>query len=168
MDAETFEQVQERRRERAESLGRRAQLNSYANKVCLETGLYAESAGSLTEKYVCSTATSREKPSDGNANAISTGTGCTAGTFFDGGTDRGCHPCGSQLFYRKSRFAGSGVTVLKTELESAQSRKLTGQIQECLENGQYSADAIRQLVFERARAQYQEAAIDDSGFRTES
>ena len=38
---------------------------------------------------------------------------------------------------------------------------------QCLENGQYSADAIRQLVFERARAQYQEAAIDDSGFRTE-
>lgn len=70
-------------------------------------------------------------------------------------------------FIENPDLLDQGVTVLKTELESAQSRKLTGQIQECLENGQYSADAIRQLVFERARAQYQEAAIDDSGFRTE-
>ena len=59
------------------------------------------------------------------------------------------------------------ICLARTEPENAQSRKLTGQIQECLETGQYSADTIKQLVFERARAQYQAAAIDDIGFRTE-
>ena len=52
MDAETFEQVQERRRERAESLGRRAQLNSYANKSLFGDRIVCGICGQPYRKYV--------------------------------------------------------------------------------------------------------------------
>lgn len=167
MDAETFEQVQERRRERAESLGRRVQLNSYANKSLFGHRIVCGICGQPYRKYVEHCNQPGETIRWKCKRYIKGNRVYCRNIFLTEEQIEDAVLAAVNYFIENPDLLDQGVTVLKTELENAQSRKLMGQIQECLENGQYSADAIRQLVFERARAQYQEAAIDDSGFRTE-
>ena len=167
MDAETFEQVQERRRERAESLGRRAQLNSYANKSLFGDRIVCGICGQPYRKYVEHCNQPGETIRWKCKRYIKGNRVYCRNIFLTEEQIEDAVLAAVNYFIENPDLLDQGVTVLKTELENAKSRKLTGQIQECLENGQYSADAIRQLVFERARAQYQSAVIDDIGFRTE-
>ena len=150
MDAETFEQVQERRRERAESLGRRAQLNSYANKSLFGDRIVCGICGQPYRKYVEHCNQPGETIRWKCKRYIKGNRVYCRNIFLTEEQIEDAILAAVNYFIENPDLLDQGVTVLKTELESAQSRKLTGQIQECLEN-----------------AQYQEAAIDDSGFRTE-
>lgn len=167
IDTGTFERVQERRRERAESLGRTAQLNSYAKKSLFGEKIVCGICGQPYRKYVEHCNQPGEIIRWKCKRYIKGNRVYCRNVFLTEEQIEDAILAAINYFIENPDLLEQGIPVLKTEPENAQSRKLTGQIQECLETGQYSADTIRQLVFERARAQYQAAAIDDMGFRTE-
>ena len=167
IDTGTFERVQERRRERAESLGRTAQLNSYAKKSLFGEKIVCGICGQPYRKYVEHCNQPGETIRWKCKRYIKGNRVYCRNIFLTEEQIEDAILAAINYFIENPDLLEQGIPALKTEPENVQSRKLTGQIQECLENGQYSADTIRQMVFDRARAQYQAAAIDDMGFRTE-
>lgn len=167
IDDGMFEQVQEKRRERAEKLGRTAQLNSYANKNLFHERIICGICGQPYQKYVergnqpdetacwkCKQYIKRERMHCGNRSLT------------EKQIEDACLGAVNYLI-KNPLFLERESDIPPKEPENAESRKLTGQIQECLESGRYSAEEIRRMVFERARAQYRAAARNDSRFQTE-
>lgn len=166
IDAGIFEQVQKRRREKAESLGRIAQLNSYANKSLFGEVMVCGICGQPYRKYV------------EHCNQPGETVRWKCKHYIKGNRVR-CR----NIFLKEEQIENAFLAAVnhviaapallersmasKPETENAASRLLAGQIQECLETGQYTADGLRRLVFDRTRAQYQAAAIDDGRYKTE-
>lgn len=167
IDTDTFERVQERRRERARSLGRTAQLNSYANKSLFGEKIVCGICGQPYRRYKEHCNEPGEIIRWKCRYYIKENRVFCRNVFLTEEQIEDASLAAINYFIENPDLLEQKVPALRPEPENVQSRKLTGQIQECLENGQYSADTIRQLVFDRARAQYQAAVIDDMGFRTE-
>lgn len=58
-------------------------------------------------------------------------------------------------------------STVKSPVPCPAGEKLTRQIKEMLNNGQYTANEIKKLAFTRAAVQYRAAVIDDSAYRTD-
>jgi len=56
---------------------------------------------------------------------------------------------------------------IKTPAPCPVGEKLTQQIKETLNAGQYAVNEIKELAFKRAAAQYRVSVIDDSAYRTD-
>lgn len=166
IEAEIFEQVQNRRRERAESLGRTAQLNSFANKSLFGETLVCGICGQPYRKYVEHCNQPGETVRWKCKRYIKGNRVFCRNIFLTEEQIENAFLAAVNHFINNLSLLNLTIPP-KAEPENAASRILAGQIQECLETGRYSADEIRRLAFERARAQYQAAVIDDSHFQTE-
>lgn len=135
VDAEAFEQIQERHRGRTGSLGRKAQFNSHANKSLLGGRTICEVCGQPYRKYVghCNqpgkTIRWKRKRYTRGSRVYCRNILLAEGQIED------AILATVNCFMESPDLLGQGATVLKAELKSAQSQKLTGQTQECLENG---------------------------------
>lgn len=166
IEAGVFEQAQARRREKAESLGRTAQLNSFANQSIPGGKMVCGVCGQPYRKYVEHCNQPGETVRWKCKRYIKGNRVYCRNHFL---TDRQMEP--AFLTAINQVIAAPGMLEQtarrKPETGNAASVKLTGQIQECLETGRYTADEIRRLVFERAKEQYRTAVIDDGAFQTE-
>ena len=166
IDAGLFEQVQKRRRERAESLGRTAQLSSFENKNLFGEMMVCGICGQPYRKYVEHCNQPGETVRWKCRHYIKGNRVYCRNIFLTEEQIENAFLAAVNHFIDNPLLVERAITP-KTEPENAASRLLTGQIQECLETGQYSAEDIRRLVFDRAKAQYQAAVIDDGRYRTE-
>lgn len=166
IETAVFEQAQERRRERAESLGRTAQPNSFANQSLFGGKLECGICGQPYRKYVehCS------QPGE---------TVRWKCKHYIHGNRVYCR----NIFLTEEQIETAILTVVNRIIaepdileqtrpqipkrRSAASEKLGGQIQRCLETGRYSTEEIKALAFERAREQYRISDIDDDAYQTE-
>lgn len=166
IENEIFEQVQLRRREKAESLGRTAQPNSFANQSMLGGKLKCGICGQPYRKYVehC------------NQPGEIARWKCR---HYIHGNRVYCR----NLFLTEEQIENAILTVInciiaepemleqtrpqRPKMKSAASEKLSRQIQICLETGQYTVDEIKALAFERAREQYRISDINDGAYQTE-
>lgn len=161
----TFEQVQRRRLEKAEALGRTIQLNSFANAAVWSGRLYCGVCGEPYRRYVehCGQAgeTVRWK--------------CKHYMWKNGVFCRNIFLTDDQMetaFVRIINRVIANLAMLETHppcrtaISSPASERLTGEIQQALQTGQYTAGEIKRLIFERAVCQYQSAVADDWQYQT--
>lgn len=161
-----FEQVQARRQERAESLGRVKPPSSTASKKLFSDKLECGLCGQPYRKYVEHCGQPREKVRWRCKHYIyGNRVYCRNISLTEDQIETAFLSVVNQVVASPGLLKTAAVQKMKPE--NIASRMLTGQLQRCLETGQYSADEIRQMAFDRARAQYRAASIDDSSFQTQ-
>jgi len=166
IDPDVFEQVQARRRERAESLGRVKPPSSTASKKLFSGKLECGICGQPYRKYVEHCGQPQEKVRWRCKHYIyGNRVYCRNISLTEEQIETAFLSAVNQVVASPGLLKTAAVQ--KTKPENAASRMLTGQLQICLKTSQYSADEIRQMAYDRARAQYRAASIDDSSFQTQ-
>lgn len=161
-----FEQVQERRREKARQLGREAQLNSFANLTAIGSRMVCGVCGQPYRKYV------------EHCNQPGEIVRWKCKRYIKG-----------NRVYCRNRFLTEDeiqwaflavinrVIASPTMLEQADEKRsvlISGRaermnqiIGEIIQTGQYDSETIKNLLYERAAAQYRFSSIDDRAYQTE-
>lgn len=123
IDAETFERVQERRREQAQSLGRTAQLNSYANKSMFGEKIVCGICGQPYRKYVEHCNQPGETIRWKCKRYIKGNRVYCRNVFLTEGQIEDAVLAAVNYFIENPGLLDQGTPVPKTELENAKSRK---------------------------------------------
>ena len=166
IDSETFKRVQTRRHERIKSLGRAAQLNSFQNQTLFSGKIYCGICGRQYLKYVEHCNQPGENVKWKCKQYIKSNRVYCRNAFL---TDNHIENAFVDIINRVIEAPAllEQRHPLKPSLLCQASEKLTGQIQEVLETGRYTASEIRRMVFERASTVYKAAVIDDIDYQTE-
>lgn len=166
IDKKQFEQVQNRRREKVESLGRTAQLNSYANRTPLGGRLYCGVCGEPYRRYVEHSGQSGKTIKWKCKHYIWKNRVCCRNIFL---TDEQIGNAFIRIINRVLAVPAllEQRPAVKRSAFSPASEKLTREIEQALITGQYTAGEIKRLVFERAAEQYRASVTDDWQYRTE-
>lgn len=166
IDKETFEQVQLRRREKAESLGRTTQLNSYANASLLGSRLYCGVCGEPYRRYVEHSGRPGETVKWKCKHYIQRNRVCCRNIFLTDGQIK-------DAFIRIINRVLTDPALLerrstmKPPAFSPASAKLTRQMEQALQTGEYTAGEIKRLALERAAQQYLVSTVDDWQYQTD-
>lgn len=166
IETQVFEQVQARRREKAESLGRTAQLNSFKNQSRLGGKMVCGICGQPYRKYVEHCNQPSETVRWKCKRYIKSNRVYCRNHFL---TERQIETAFLEVINRiiTTPVMMEQAVCGQPEAENAASRKLTEKIQECLETGWYSTDEIRMLAYELARERYRMSTIHDGAYQTE-
>lgn len=166
IDRTRFEQVRCKRREKAESLGRTAQPNSFANRTLFGGWLYCGACGEPYRRYVEHGGQTGETIKWKCRHYIWKNRVCCRNIFL---TDEQIESAFIRIINRviKTPALLEGNAPLKAPASSPASERLTRQIEQALQSGTYTADGIRRMAFERAAGQYQAAVINDWQYRTD-
>lgn len=163
---DVFRRVQERREEKAVSLGRGLQLNSFGNQTIYQNKIVCGICGQPYRRYV----EHSKQPSQSikwkckhyiKNNRVS----CRNVFLTDEEIEQAFlkiinyvinHPeCLINKRVPKCIMANSKVEVIKQ------------QIQKTLLTGEYNAETIKQMIYKKASIQYENSSIDDSAYREE-
>lgn len=166
IEPEVFEKVQNRRQEQANKLGRTLQPNSFRNQTVLSGTLYCGICGETYRRYVehCN------KPSESikwkckhyiKANRVS----CRNIFLEDDVIKRAFIRVINQVIANPELVEKRRRP--KTPLPCPATLKLDHKIQTVFKTGQYTADEIKKIVFDRAREQYHATVIDDTDYQTD-
>lgn len=165
IDRERFEQVQMRRREKAESLGRNAQLNSFANESTFSRKLYCGNCGEQYRRYVEHSGQTGEIVKWKCRHYIWKNRVCCRNRFL---TDAQIETAFIEII--NPVIANPALLGRHPQVQSAASspvyEKLSHQIEQMLETGGCTADEIKRLVFERAAEKYRVSKADDWQYQT--
>jgi len=166
IDTEIFEQVQCRREEQVKKLGRGVQPNSFRNKTLLGGKLYCGVCGQSYRRYVeqC------DKPGENIKwkckHYIKEKRICCRNIFLtDAVIENAFVSIINRIIAEPDMLEPKHR--IKLPLPCDGYEKLTLQIQTAFENGQYTAEEIKRLAFDRAREQYRSAIINDTGYQTD-
>lgn len=166
IDKAIFEQVQRMRQKKVESLGRTAKLNSFANASLFSNKLYCGACGQPYRRYVEHCGQAGETVKWKCKHYIWGNRVCCRNIFLTN----------EQIENAFLRIINKGIATpiilerqsrVKSLASCPASERLTGQIQQALETGQYTASQLKEMVFERAIEQYQVAVIDDWSYQTD-
>lgn len=166
IESEIFQQVQNRRQETVKSLGRHVQPNSFRNQTQFSGTLYCGICGQPYRRYVehCN------QPSENvkwkckhyiKSNRVS----CQNIFVIDEQIENAFMDVINQIIETPAMLEQRRP--IKTPAPCPVGEKLTRQIKETLNAGQYKVNEIKELAFKRAAAQYRMAVIDDSAYRTD-
>lgn len=166
IDKGAFEQAQSRRREKEEGLGRMAQLNSFANASMLGSRLYCGVCGEPYRRYMEHSGRPGETVKWKCKHYIWRNRVCCRNVFL---TDEQIKAAFIRIINRvitdpallERRFA------MKPSAFSSASEKLTRQIEQALQTGEYTAGEIKRLALERAAQQYLVSNVDDWQYQTD-
>ncbi|WP_033165296.1 recombinase family protein [Clostridium sp. KNHs205] len=161
-----FEQVQKRRQETVKSLGRHVQPNSFRNQTKFSGTLYCGICGQSYRRYVehCN------QPSENvkwkckhyiKSNRVS----CLNIFLTDEQIESAFMNVINQIIATPAMLEQRRS--IKTPAPCPVGEKLTRQIKETLNAGQYKVNEIKELAYTRAAAQYRVSVIDDSAYRTD-
>lgn len=166
IDKTTFEQVQRRRQEKVESLGRNAQLNSFANRTILGSRLYCGACGQPYRRYVEHSGQSGESVKWKCKHYIWKNRVCCRNIFLtDEQIEDAFIKTINQVIASPALLEQHPPTKLHTF--SPVSERLTREMEQALQTGAYTAVRIKSLAFERAAEQYRAARIDDWKYQIE-
>ena len=166
IDTAIFEQVQERRREKAWQLGRAAQLNSFANQTAIGSRMVCGVCGQPYRKYVehCN------QPGEIvrwkckryiKGNRVY----CRNRFLTDDEIQR--------AFLAVINRVIASPTMLEREDEkrpvptSGRAERMDQVIGEIIQTGEYDSETIKNLLYECVAAQYRFSSIDDRTYQTE-
>lgn len=166
IDKVTFEQVQRRRHEKVESLGRNAQLNSFANRTMLGSRLYCGVCGQPYRRYVEHSGQSGETVKWKCKHYIWKNRVFCRNIFL---TDE---QIGSAFIRMINRVLTAPAMLerhptVKPAAFSPVSARLTSEMEQALQTGVYSVGEMKRLAFERAAEQYRVSVIDDWRYHTD-
>lgn len=166
IEPDVFESVQRKRQEKVETLGRVAQLNSFANQTVFSGKLYCGICGQPYRRYAEHSGQSGEMIRWKCKHYIQ---------------NNRVH-C-RNVFLTDEEIQCSFITVInwliaepealeleqtpKAVLSNAVTKRLTSQLQEALESGAYNKEDMKRMIFARAKAQYGLAVIDSYEYQTE-
>lgn len=166
IDTEIFEQVQCRREEQVKKLGRYVQPNSFRNQTLLGGKLYCGVCGQPYRRYVeqC------DKPGENIKwkckHYIKEKRVCCRNIFLtDAVIENAFVSIINRIIAEPDMLEPKPR--IKMSLPCPACEKLTLQIQTAFETGQYTAEEIKRLAFDRAREQYRSAIINDTGYQTD-
>lgn len=149
-----------------ESLGRTAQLNSFANATRFSGKLYCGTCGEPYRRYVEHSGQAGETVKWKCKHYIWKNRVCCRNVFL---TDEQIENAFIRII--NSAIADSAMLERyrpsKPPASSPASERLTRQIQQAFEAGQYTASQMKGLLFERAAEQYRIASIDDWQYQTD-
>lgn len=166
IDKEIFEQVQRRRREKAESLGRMAQLNSFENASPLGSRLYCGVCGEPYRRYVEHSGRSGETMKWKCKHYIWRNRVRCRNIFLTDGQIK-------DAFIRMINRVLADPALLerrsamKLPAFSPASAKLTRLMEQAFQTGEYTAGEIKRLALERAAQQYLVSTVDDWQYQTD-
>lgn len=166
IDKDMFEQVQKRRIERKVQLGRTAQPNSFTNRHVFSGKLRCGECGQTYRRYVEHCNQAGEKIKWKCKQYIKRNRVSCQNLFL---TDDQI----AVAFLEAINKLISMPTLLERRRpqlpvdNQVWSERISQQIREKIEGGKASAEEIKNLVFERARQQYQRSAIDDYEYQTD-
>lgn len=164
---ELFQQVQDRRENKAGQLGRKYHPNSYANKGILSGKVFCGECGLEYRKY----AKKRQKPGEDKW--------CWKCSKYQNGRKVSCgNRILSEEQIKNAALTAMNLIVERPELtkavqkrnitvETPAYRKLTRQIEELLQMDEFSAEEIKTLLYERAKEQYQSMEIQSQSYYAE-
>lgn len=166
IDTEIFEQVQRRREEQVKKLGRYVQPNSFRNQTLLNGKLYCGVCGQPYRRYVeqC------DKPGENIKwkckHYIKEKRVCCRNIFLtDAVIENAFVSIINRIIAEPDMLEPKPR--IKMSLPCPACEKLTLQIQTAFETGQYTAEEIKRLAFDRAREQYRSAIINDTDYQTD-
>lgn len=166
IDKERFERVQARRMKRAESLGRTAQLNSFANKTPISGQLFCGVCGEPYRRYV--------EHSGQSGQTVKWK--CKHYIWKNRVSCRNIFLTNTQIedtFVEMVNQLIANPVLLKQNPPVRQTvcsptgERLTSQIEQALKTGGYTADEIRRMAFERAAEKYRVSKVNDWQYQTE-
>ena len=166
IESELFKQVQNRRQETVKSLGRHVQPNSFRNQTQFSGTMYCGICGQPYRRYVehCN------QPSENvkwkckhyiKSNRVS----CLNIFLTDEQIKSAFMNVINQIIATPAMLEQRRS--IKTPAPCPVGEKLTRQIKETLNAGQYTVNGIKELAFKRAAEQYRVSVIDDSDYRTD-
>lgn len=166
IDTEIFEQVQCRREEQVKKLGRYVQPNSFRNQTLLGGKLYCGVCGQPYRRYVeqC------DKPGENIKwkckHYIKEKRVCCRNIFLTDAVIKNAFVSIINRIIAEPDMLEPKPRI-KMSLPCPACEKLTLQIQTAFETGQYTAEEIKRLAFDRAREQYRSAIINDTDYQTD-
>ena len=166
IDKEVFEQVQNRRREKVESLGRTAQLNSLANRTPMGGRLYCGICGEPYRRYAEHSGQSGETVRWKCKHYIWKNRVCCRNIFL---TDE---QIGDAFLEIINPVIASPALLeqrrsAKPPAFSPAGARLTREMEQALQTGAYTAGEIKRMAFERAAEQYRITVTDDWQYQTD-
>jgi hypothetical protein len=164
--AELFEQVQKRRQERCELLGRSIQPNS-ANRQYLFTGkLRCGECGEVYRKYIEHSGKASEKSLWKCKRYIyKNRVCCRCGFLADEQIEKAFIEVANRILTRLQIL--DRTTKKEPIPNNREYNRLDQQIKELEAEGRYSSKELPALIFKRAQAFYKTAKIDDAEYNTE-
>lgn len=166
IDTELFGMVQKRRNERCESLGRNLQYNSRSRRSILSGILRCGECGDVYRKYVehCDKQTKRtfwKCKRYIHKNKI-----CCCNSFLmDEQIESAFLNVVNRILARKQCL--DRIPIKEPTVNNSEYIKLDRKIKELEAEGRYSSNELPALIFERAKAFYRTAQIDDREYNTE-
>lgn len=166
IDRTMFEQVQSRRMEKAETLGRTAQLNSFANAAVWSGRLYCGACGEPYRRYVEHSGQAGETVRWKCKHYIWKNRVRCRNIFL---TDEQMEAAFIRIINRVIAAPAllEAHPPRQTPIRSPAGERLTAEIQQALQTGQYTAGEIKRLIFERAACQYKAATANDWQYQTD-
>ena len=161
-----FERVQRRRQEKAENLGRKAQLNSFTNAALWSGRLFCGNCGEPYRRYVEHSGQTGETVKWKCKHYIWKNRVCCRNVFLTDKQIENAFICIINQVITAPALIDQHPMVKPTAFCSA-SERLTRQIAQALETREYTADEIKRMVFARAAEQYRAAAVDDWQYQTD-
>ena len=161
-----FERVQRRRQEKAENLGRTAQLNSFANAALWSGRLFCGSCGEPYRRYVEHSGQTGETVKWKCKHYIWKNRVCCRNIFLTDEQIENAFICIINQVITTPTLVEQRPMV-KPPVFCPASERLTRQIKQALETGEYTADEIKRMVFARAAEQYRVASVDDWQYQTD-
>lgn len=166
IDQAMFAQVQRRRQEKVEQLGRTAQLNSFENAALFSGKLYCGACGESYRRYVEHCGQSGETVKWKCKHYIWRNRVTCRNIFLNDEQIKNAFiQCINQIITAPAMLERRSQ--VKSPVYCPASERLTEQIQQALETGQYTAQQIKEMAFERATERYRMSAIDDWHYQTD-
>lgn len=166
IDQAMFAQVQRRRQEKVERLGRTAQLNSFENAALFSGKLYCGACGELYRRYVEHCGQSGETVKWKCKHYIWRNRVTCRNIFLNDEQIKNAFiQCINQIITAPAMLERRSQ--VKFPVYCPAGERLTEQIQQALETGQYTAQQIKEMAFERATERYRVSAIDDWHYQTD-
>lgn len=166
IEKEQFEQVQNRRKERCQTLGRTAQPNSMANQYTFSGKLHCGECGEIYRKYVEHSGKPSERTNWKCKKYIyKNRVQCRCGVITDEQI--------KEAFISAANHIISKRYILERKLKAAsppvnpEFKKLDQRVKELESNGRYSSKELSSLIFKRAMAFYNSAESKDYEHTTE-
>lgn len=166
IDTELFKKVQKRRNERCEKLGRNLQLNSMSRQSVFSGIIQCGECGDIYRKYVEHSGRPTKRTFWKCKRYIHKNKVCCCNSFL---TDEQIE---SAFLYAANRILArkqclDRIPKKEPVVNNSEFIKLDRKIKELEAEGRYSSKELPALIFERAKAFYRTAQIDDQEYSTQ-
>jgi hypothetical protein len=166
IEKEQFEQVQNRRKERCQTLGRTAQPNSMVNQYTFSGKLRCGECGELYRKYVEHSGKTSERTNWKCKKYIyKNRVQCRCGVITDEQIKEAFISTANHIIFK--RYLLDRKPKVASSPSTPEFKKLDQRVKDLESDGQYSSKELSDLIFKRAIAFYNTAEIKDYEHTTE-